>query len=418
MHDAEFWSIFQQTRPLFKNKATISSFEVGGWSMFQQTRPLYIKPFVPPPTPPPPPVIYWPRMIYVATQGMGVYYTDSFDGPANQPIWTRVNDGLITLDCKEFHLDPFDNENCQFVLTSTGGVLYRRRNKGNWEVVLDNAIRLPLCGKADSGWFAGGFCFDPTIQGRVWMVTTSSDGCELAFCSDDYGDSWDVGWIYCGPYTSTGTIRANGDRAWSTDGAGVGNYGYILFTEDRNAHWSWQLVDLVGWPEIEYNPLAPDFTYYSTRQFGHNIGFFQNPGNYGELISDHSLWFDEPGEMWFSRTNFNHQRIIHGSRVHVTNDNWATHSYFGDIGTFPITPQLGGTIAPWAGDNEDQMLVETTMNHLISTLVGEDDLSPVGIAGANPAVAPYVNSIPKGAVSGYTCFCGIQAVREAGVIYS
>lgn len=379
--------------------------------MFQQTRPLYIKPFLAPPTPPPPPVLEWPRKIYVATRAMGVYYTENFDG-ISQPVWMRVNDGLATLDCHEFHLDPFDNENMQFVVMKTGGVLYRRRNRGNWEVVLDNTIRQALCGKPDSGAQVGGFCFDPTIQGRVWMVTTSSDSCEMSFCSDDYGDTWDLGWIYCGAYALTGTVRAHGDYAWSSDAAGIGAYGYMLWTQDRNAHWSWITVDLLGRPEIEYNPLAPNFTYYSTPGFGHNLGYFENPGNYGQLISDHSLFFDKPGAMWYSATNFNHQRLINGGTLHYTNDNWATRI---DNGAYATS--LLGTIAPWAGDNEDHMLVETTGNHLISGLHSEADLIPLGMAGAMPDVAPYIDSIPKGTVSGYTCLCGIQAVREAGVVY-
>lgn len=413
MHESEFWSIFQQTLPLYTRKAEIPSFQVGGWSLFQQTRPLYTKPFLSPPPPPPPPVIEWPRKIYVATKLMGVYYTENFDG-ISQPLWTRVNDGLATLDCLEFHLDPFDQENMQFVLTTTGGVLYRRRNRGNWEAVLNNAIRQALCGQANTGERPGGFCFDPTIQGRVWMVTTSSQDCEMAFCSDDYGDTWDVGWIYCGPYTQTGTIRAYGNYAWSSDAAGVGTYGYMLWTSDRNQHWSWQTVDLVGLPHIEYNPLSPTSTYYATPNFGHNVGYFQNAGNYGLYISDHSLTFNKPGQMWYSATVFGHQRIIHDSRLHVTNDNWATHSYFGDY----VAIQLLGTIAPWAGDNENHMLVETSGDHLISALHSEDDLIPTGMAGSSPGVAPYVNSIPKGTVSGFVCYCGIQAVREAGIVYA
>lgn len=415
MHDSEFWNIFQQTRPLYLKQAAVSKSHTANWSMFQQTRPLYKQPLISPAPPPPPPVIEWPRKIYVATRAMGVYYTENFDG-ISQPVWMRVNDGLATLDCYEFHLDPFDNENCQFVLIQTGGILYRRRNQGNWEVVLDNTIRQALCGFQYTD-YVGGFCFDPSIQGRVWMVTTKRPEygqveCELAFCSDDYGDNWDVGWIYCGPYAGTGTIRAHGDRAWSSDGAGIGAYSYMLYTEDRNQHWTWQCVGLLGKPELEYNPLSPDFTNYSLPAYGNTLGYFRNAAYYGELIGDHTLCFDSSGDMWFSATNFNHQRIIRSGVLHYTYDNWATR-----VDNPAYATSLQGTIAPWAGDNEDHMLVETAGNHLVSGLHSEGDLIPNGISGAMPDVAPYIDSIPKGTVSGWTCLCGIQAVREAGVVY-
>ena len=81
----------------------------------------------------------WPRGIYVATKSLGVFYTDDFTDVATQPTWTAVNTGLANLDCREFATDPYDPENKQYVLTTTGRIIYRRDNQGTWASILTPA---------------------------------------------------------------------------------------------------------------------------------------------------------------------------------------------------------------------------------------------------------------------------------------
>ena len=82
----------------------------------------------------------WPRRIYVATTTLGVYYTENFVDPSTQPIWTAVNTGLAATDCREFHLDPFDQANRQYVMINTGQKIYRRENGGSWTEILNPTI--------------------------------------------------------------------------------------------------------------------------------------------------------------------------------------------------------------------------------------------------------------------------------------
>lgn len=378
--------------------------------MFQQTRPLYVKPFL---GPPPLPILYWPRLIYCATKSSGVFYTGNFDDPSQQPIWTAINDGLGALNCREFHLDPFDEVNRQFVLIETGATLYMRTNGGAWVDISNLTTRGDLTGDYLTTR-VGGFYLDPTIQGRIWL-TMSSPSCEYSFVSDDYGTSWTPGVIYAGTYAQTSTVRARGDFAWSCDAAGPGAYGYVLWTSDKGIRWYWQSVDLVGLPQIEYNPLVAYSTYYGTPQFGHTLGRFRDKMDYAVLRRD--ICLSKPGCMWYDPDDVNHQRLVWNDRLYVTNDNWVTISDAGAISTdFDATKRPDEIIAPWCGAIE-RMMISTQGAHVISALLGEDDIVAQGIAGQFPTVAPYISSIPQFSVSGGVCNCGIQCPKEEGFDY-
>src|SRR4030042_2631573 len=162
--------------------------------------------------------------IYVATHNLGVYFTQDFDTPAAQPTWTAVNTGLAALDCLEFHLDPFDQENKQYVLIDNGS-LYIRENGGSWVDILSQAdcvalIDLFTIDPAISMVSANirTFCPDPSIKGKLWAVVAGvSDSVwvspYVAIYSDDYGNTWHqpTGWIYTG-FAAYGvhSIRAYG----------------------------------------------------------------------------------------------------------------------------------------------------------------------------------------------------------------
>ncbi len=98
-------------------------------------------------------------------------------------------------------------------------------------------------------------------------------------------------------------------------------------------------------------------------------------------------------------------------RLTSTTDSWATINVPG-----VITPGAKA-IAPWAGDDTDNILVEIEIvgggvqNHVIGTMYGEADITATGIAGTNCGVGPgYVDSIPN--TCGGTAWMGIQAVDE------
>ena len=57
-------------------------------------------------------------IIYVATTAGGVYYTGNYVDETVQPIWVDVSAGLGELTCKEFHIDPIDPKDRQYVLTT------------------------------------------------------------------------------------------------------------------------------------------------------------------------------------------------------------------------------------------------------------------------------------------------------------
>lgn len=425
MHDGIFYSMFEQTRRMYKESLGTSpvKHDLVGWNSFQQTRPLYIEP-QPLPPPPPPPTLTWPRKIYVATRTMGVYYTDNFSDPSTQPIWIRVNDGLSALNCWEFHLDPFEPELRQYVLIESGAVLYRRVGGGAWQVISDNAIRAALGCYLDSS-VIGGFCLDPSVQGRIWLTTSEishGEGWDLwnsgefAFKSDDYGDTWTAHLIVRKPYAGTGTIRAKGDWVWTSDDSGVGVYAKMIWSANRGINWGRQTVDLLGLPTVEQNPLR-DYAYFGTPQWSHWTGMFQTVANYMWL--NYSVCIDKPGSIWFDPDDVNHQRIVYNDRLYVTNDEWTNHT---DSGVIAVVGEpgigLGEIISPWCGDNTDRMFVSANGSHMICALYGEGDLTADGIGGVNCNNAPYINSIPRLVASGGVCWCGIQPVREAGYVYT
>lgn len=410
-----FWNIFNQTRALFKGigSNTYNNHSLLGWNMYQGTRALYVKPISPPP-PPPPPTLHWPRKIYVATLYSGVFYTENFEDPSTQPTWTAVNTGLPTLDCREFHLDPFDPEGRQYLMLETGAKLYQRQNGGDWTILSDDVSRGNLTGNYGINHF-GGFYVDPLIQGRMWMIATDISAelwhdKEYAFFSEDYGATWNYYLIYESAYGETGTIRAKGNYAWSGDASGGGHAAWLLWTSDLNHSWRWQCVDLLSIPTVDVNPLK-DFAYYSP-VWTHQLGTFVDATNYRILQS--GIEMKRPGAMWFSATNEHHQRLLYNSNLYCTNDSWASYT---TAGAFPKTSF--NVMAPWCGDDEDLMFISFDEDgyHAIAALDGEADVNPIGIAGENIFTPPYIGSIPYNHISGGVCWCGIQPVKEAGYVY-
>jgi len=363
--------------------------------------------------------------IYVATTLAGVYYTGNYTDEGTQPTWVDVSDGLDTLDCKEFHIDPFDPVNRQYVLVTTGYKLYRRVNGGSWEEILTPTDCANLIGCTDNGQI-GGFCLNPTIPGKIW-VTFGAKGvvedpdCYWALYSDDYGDTWYVGMLFFGSsyYTyGLGSVRAYDDAliisadcspfgcsAWYSENNGL----YIDNADGTIATGAWTCG-------FNWDPLHdPRKIYYWSNNDGgglHSIDIgVHDPAGHWEntktlLVAD--IYPDDWGAMWFDPDDELHQRALStlvNTRLYITLDAWATPPTL--VNCTPHVVSLNPV------DINGEVIVGLLLDHgghehhIIGIMTDETDTAPVGIAGANCDTAPFTDSIPD--TCGAVCRCGIQA---------
>lgn len=357
----------------------------------------------------------WPRRIYVATATLGVYYTDNFSDPAIQPTWATVNTGLAATACREFWLDPFDPLNRQYVLLEASRDLYRRDNMGNWNTILTQAQLTALAGQNTA---TSSFYPDTTIQGRLWVLFEGLWNGVVSYYkaaySNDYGDTWSLaGTIYSSGFAQTlamSNIRSCGANVFAGISIGAGGNNHVGYSSDSGATWGLALMQLLNHPaNIKLNPLLPTQCYGDNDSAGNrDLNRITTAGAITMLqdgLENLTRW----DNMWFNPTVANHQRIIDNSRVYVTTDAWATINAPAAIAPVPLT------IAPWAGNDTDQMLVSLTLggadDHVIGTLYGEADVVPTGIAGTNCGIPPYVDAIPE--TCGGATQMGIQAIDEA-----
>lgn len=349
----------------------------------------------------------WPNKIYVATKTLGVYYTNNFSSPSTQPKWATVNGGLPATDVRQFALDPFAPADKQYLLLETARTLYRRDNGGNWAAILTSAEADTLTGE-DSGGTLFHFGLDPSIEGRIWIeyrnnITTSA---VWALYSDDYGDNW----------IATTKVRDSGVN-WTQDLNGIFAYGDTVFAcgtkEDQqfayystNKGASWTLSGLnPGTSGRAQNPLQSTLIYVSST----TVKTLTDAGVLTELTAVHG--FASNDGIWFAVADASHQRAIVGAKIYSTSDSWANENTPSDITPPPRS------IAPWAGDDEDNMLVgldfgayDSGNRHIVGCLYGEDDTTAVGIAGTNCGDTPFTDSIPD--TCGGLAIGGIAAVEE------
>lgn len=363
----------------------------------------------------------WPRRIYVATTALGVYYTDNFVDPGTQPVWTAVNTGLPATDCREFWLDPFDPAGRQYVQLANNRTLYRRDGGGSWAAILTPADVNTLL--ATTACTIGGFCTDPSIDGRLWAIVGAAGTAApslgwWAIYSDDHGDSWAAtakayhsNWTY-----DIASIRAHGDNLYYSRQSGIGGNSHVGISANGGATWTYSTRNSPGsaYP-ICLNALTPTFVY---TQAGTGLDLQKVTNAAVSTMLQDDLGPPRWDGMWFDPSDDQHQRLIRNSRVYVTNDAWANIGNGGVVSSAPIA------FAPWSGADIDQMLVGLTLvggtpptqPHVIGVLYGEADTTVTGIAGANAGAAPYTDSIP------YTCgvvaWMGIQAVDTIGTVHT
>jgi hypothetical protein len=382
----------------------------------------------------------WARKIYVATLDKGIYFTNNFTDPSIQPIWNTVNDGLPTETYygEEFHLDPFHPEDRQYFLTGNrylGGHygLFMRHMEGAWVEILSGDNFAHACGWDESylnSWMFG-FCTDPTIEGRLWIVGKiqgpdrhygpfgDAPYYEIrAVYTDDYGETWNsipTWWSGWNPGTPT-SIRTYGDTLYVRDGGGVGDRPYIEYSYNRGVSWNYVDTDLVQYTLGGFlNPLTPERFYYDTN--GVAFRYFEN-GSLYTTINGIKLGDSEWDTIWYNPDDSLHMKLIYDNHIWTTYDGWDTASGGGEISTVYHKE----SISPYAGDNPDYIILGMRkysgweVNHpSIGTLYGETDTNLIPIAGTNWNTYPYTNSIPANSVP---CRCGIQGVqRIRGYVY-
>lgn len=360
--------------------------------------------------------------IYVATRALGVYYTDYFH-PDIYPHWTSINNGLGALDCRQFLLDSFNPSNRQYVLLEASRTLYGRQGGGNWTVLLTPAQVNDMLGSTDSS--ISSFCADPSIDGRLWAavgslgVVQSYEGYN-AFYSDDYGATWNATAKISTGYWSYGLggIVACGNNIWLTCSTGAGGTSAgCRYSSDMGGLWGNYGIFFNYISPIAFNKLFPDQAYMNAYRsdgwFGAwDLRYLTNMGISEVLQAD--LGLDREDQMWFHPTDANHQRFVKNSRIYRTLDAWTSVSNAGVIGSGPYN------ICPQSGNNINDILVGISIDsgghsppdyhqpHVIGYLYGEDDLTPIGIAGKNCNLTPFTDSIPYNC--GGICTSGIGLI--------
>jgi hypothetical protein len=157
-------------------------------------------------------------------------------------------------------------------------------------------------------------------------------------------------------------------------------------------------------------PLSPDGVYVMTdNMVNQDLSRVTNAG--GNTLLQDGLAPGRWDAMWFDPLTANHQRLFRGGYLFATADGWAT------VNSPSVISPVPTSFAPWSGADTDQMLVGLTLGtHIVGALYGEDDVTAVGIAGANAGTSPYADSIP--ATCGGLATGGVAAVDAVGVVHT
>jgi len=344
----------------------------------------------------------WPRKIFVATYGLGVYCTENFSDPSIQPVWTAINAGLPTLDCAWFDIDPHAPGYRQFVMLSSSKVIYRREGGGSWTSILTPAQIASMVGQSVH---VHSFCVDKSVAGRLWVQAGAVAFWEpiWGLYTDDYGDNWTVVVIRSGWYTySEWGIRSHGDNVFARVNSGSGSPARVYYSTNKGSSWNDVQIDYNANLPLDFNPLLPNQCYCCSDALGNlDHSRVTNSGVHTALQDGiHMARYDS---MWFDPDDANHQRLLSGDKMYSTDDEWATRNSPSSISPVPTS------CCQYSGTDSNNMIVGLTLGtHAVGVLEGELDTSPTGIAGANAGSAPYTDSIPSNC--GGVVQRGVQAV--------
>ena len=102
--------------------------------------------------------------VYVATQTLGVYYSDDFTPAGTMPTWTAVNTGLPNTAVYQAAMDPHDN--ALYVLLNNPRNVYKLVS-GTWESFITNDYARTLTAATANIHYV---TFDPSIPDAVYVV--------------------------------------------------------------------------------------------------------------------------------------------------------------------------------------------------------------------------------------------------------
>lgn len=341
--------------------------------------------------------------VYAATRATGVYYCSDFVlDDSTQPTWTRVNDGLPSLDIRQMEVDKLYPERYQYVLLEGSREVYRRVDGGAWTLVLqpadvpDGTIHWIACDEAYPGVIVamssrGGY-YPPSIEGRGKIYLTYSA---------DYGDGWltipavkNLAFIY-----TPGNIIIREGLVYLSHAVQFGaqrriwTYSFPLATisnpwnngAGNGAPWcNWSGADIDG----DVLAFGVDGASLAAFILEDDLSMVAVAGSTGQ----------GPGMFWLSRTDPDHHRVGGASRIDYTDDRWATSNM---TALSPGGLYIMRLVSP--PDNDTPILIgrgNASDSPVVYYIPDETTADVVNKSGTNWNTAPYTNSIPKASVSG------------------
>lgn len=297
---------------------------------------------------------YWPRKMYVATRGRGLYYTRTMTGPGgDHPRWVNIIHGLHSTVIWQLAPDLLAPAERLYAIAGDAAsrVLYRLDLPDiRWWWPLAPALWTdwkPLISTADIcarvGCADGEICWvtsDINHPGFYYLLFNSGLTQQGTWClvSHDYGDTWDAWEIYTGVFNyRAGNIVAGIVQSappsppfnilYAALCTGAGGHAQMYASEDLGVTWNHmsQTGSSIQVPRCTIDPTSLA-TIYMTAHVDlanpHELFRSQNKGTvFSEIDGTEHFGFriDVPlGNMWI------HPRDRADIRVLITNVLWRT----------------------------------------------------------------------------------------------
>jgi hypothetical protein len=347
--------------------------------------------------------------VYVATQTLGVYYSDDFTPAGAMPTWTAVNDGLPSTAIFQAMMDPFDNT--MYVVLTASYDVYKLVD-GTWELFISTEQLRDMLGEVTGKvkWIT----FDAALPGMIYIAFMGGLGeCPAyVFKSNDYGDSWnhilirDASTLY-----GLSDIQVKNNYGYLMTNIGTGAQQEARLSQNGFSSFVTSAQLGVSTRPIWYDWHDPSFGYYSTRDEDLYKIEYGNPTVQTLLQEDIGVGFGGyscPNQMWQSRLTVGHKRGLGQGKLWVTYDSWVTL----ENATPDVITDSDSQLAYYPAD-EDVVIFGLNIVgggvHVIKSLDDETDTTPTNRAG-DQVTSPYTDSIPDNC--GGLALDGIHFVRE------
>jgi hypothetical protein len=280
-------------------------------------------------------------MAYAATVAGGIYYSEDFSTTV-MPTYAAINTGLLSLNMWMMNVDKNDPVNYQYAIDTSWNV-YRRVNRGNWEVIMTNAAAAALTGTVPAAGVG--------YYGIYWLTTKAGAPGEVYLTyntpitingiwmlkSLDYGNSWAGTKVYA-PIKNydVGTIDVVGDVihiAANVD-TGAVNSGIVSVNGGLN-------FTVYNYGSTSNRPcviMDPNNSAISWKGLDNlNINLYQSI-NWGATYTPPAqsaglgFWLDNYPRLYIKTGNSNTQVLLDSDILYQTPDSWATK----------VTPALTG----------------------------------------------------------------------------